>query len=90
MARRITGILSTGKIIPDKTMVGIINIIPEASMAATCVLVTEEISKPKASDTKIKSKDTITSQNKLPTTGTSSTKTESSKMVVRLTKDKTK
>lgn len=52
-------------------MVGIINIIPDASMAATCVLVTEEISKPKASDTKIKSKDTITNQNKLPTTGTS-------------------
>ena len=62
-----------GNIIPESSMVGIISINPDASMAATCVRVTEDISKPRARETKIKSSDTTISQNKLPATGTSST-----------------
>ena len=59
-------------------------------MAATCVRVTDEINKPNAKDTKINNKETVINQNKLPTTGTSSTKTESKRIVIRLTKDNTK
>lgn len=75
---------------PDKSIVGIISINPETSMAATCVRVTDEINKPNANDTKINSKDTVINQNKLPTTGTSNTKTESKRIVIRLTNDSTK
>ena len=79
-----------GKIIPDKSIVGIININPETSIAATCVRVTDEISKPNANETKMNNKDTVIYQNKLPTTGTSNTKTESNRIVIRLTNDRTK
>ena len=65
--------LSIGNIMPESNIVGIIKINPEASMAATCVRVTVEISNPNANDTKIKSSDTIINQNRLPATGTSST-----------------
>ena len=71
-------------------MVGIIRIMPEASIAATCVRVTDEISNPNDNETKINSKDTTTNQNRLPTTGTSSTNTESNRIVTKLTNDNTK
>ena len=62
--------LSIGNIIPESSMVGIISINPDTSIAATCVRVTVEMSSPKANDTKIKSNDTAISQNRLPATGT--------------------
>ena len=65
--------LSTGKIMPDRSMVGIISTSPEASMAATCVCVRVEMSRPSESDTKMKSSDTATSHGRLPATGTWST-----------------
>ena len=68
-----SGMLSMGKIIPESIMVGIIKINPEANMAATCVRVTEEISKPNANDTNINNSDTTINQNRLPATGTCNT-----------------
>ena len=62
--------LSIGNIIPESSMVGIISINPDTSIAATCVRVTVEMSSPKANDTKIKSNDTAISQNRLSATGT--------------------
>ena len=67
------GILSIGNIIPESNLVGIINIIPEASIAATCVFVKVEISNPRDNDTKMKRRDTIISQNRLPAIGTCKT-----------------
>ena len=84
------GMLSIGKIIPDRIIVGSISTIPEASMAATCVCVTLEINNPRASDTKMNTSDTLTSAVRLPAIGTSSTKNDRSKMVVRFNMESTK
>jgi len=87
---RIFGMFSIGKIIPDKSNVGKISIIPLINMAATCVSVIVEMSSPRLRDTKMNNNETVVSQNKLPANGTSSTKTDSSKMIMRFTMDKTK
>ena len=47
------GMFSTGKIIPDSSITGIINPIPEISMAAICVCARVEINNPNASATKM-------------------------------------
>lgn len=46
------GILSIGKIMPDRMMVGIISTMADTNRAATCVWVMQEISSPNARDTK--------------------------------------
>ena len=71
--KEITRFEMAQKIIPESIMVGIIKINPEANMAATCVRVTEEISKPNANDTNINNSDTTINQNRLPATGTCNT-----------------
>ena len=84
------GILSIGKMIPDKMIVGSISTIPEASMAATCVRVTLEINRPRASDTKINTSDTPNNAMRLPAIGTSSTKTDKSRMVDKFKMERAK
>lgn len=37
MVCKMCGMLSIGNIMPDKTIIGIINTIPDTSIAATCV-----------------------------------------------------
>src|SRR3989339_1039895 len=50
----------------------------------------DEMSRPIDSETKMNTKDTITSQKRLPVTGTPSRKTERNNIVVRLTIESTK
>ncbi len=64
------GILSIGNIMPESSVVGIISTIPEASIAATCVLTSVEISNPSASAVMTNSSEITDSQNRLPATGT--------------------
>jgi hypothetical protein len=75
---------------PDSSITGIINAIPEMSMAATCVSEMVEMSSPKHSDTKIKMIETSVSEKMLPATGTWSTNTESTNIVTRLMNESTK
>ena len=55
---------------PESSVVGIISTIPEASIAATCVLTSVEISNPSASAVMTNSSEITDSQNRLPATGT--------------------
>ena len=86
----ICGMFSTGYIIPESNMTGIINPMPEANMAATCVSTIVDISKPNASATKININDNVFNHRRLPEMGTPNTNTASSKMVVRFTHEMTK
>ena len=84
------GIFSTGYIIPESNMTGIINTMPEAIMAAICVLISVDISKPNASATEMNIKDNTFSQMRFPDIGTPNTYTESSKIVIWFTHEITK
>ena len=79
-----------GNIIPESNTVGIINISPEPSIAATCVLAIDDMSIPKESATNINSKEVVISQNKLPAMGTSNTNTDNRRIVIRFMKESTK
>ena len=76
--------LSMGKMMPEKMIVGIIKTIPDMSIAATWVRVTQEINKPRASDTKIKRREMPKRVARLPATGTFSTNTDKRRMVASL------
>ena len=70
---RISGMLSHGKIIPEKIIVGMVSPIPEIIRAAFCVDEMTEMRRPIASDATTNIRATAESSTRLPFTGTSIT-----------------
>ena len=88
--RNAAGMLSNGKIRPEKTSVGIISPTPEARSAAICESTSVEISKPNDYATMINTIDTTASHNRLPRTGTPITNTARRSIVTTLVTDSVK
>ena len=86
----IFGIFSTGYIIPESKMTGIINPIPEAIIAATCESISVDMSKPSANAPKMNISDNTFNHIRFPDMGTPSTNTASSKIVIKFTHEMTK
>ena len=84
------GMLSMGKSMPERSIVGSMSTMPEISIATSCLATRVDIRIPIDSDTRMNSSDTSTTHIRLPDIGTLIRNTDRQRTISRMNAETTK